>query len=187
MAASHLLSQLLLQDVERTEGRVKIRQGTSGERIPSVHDPEMRHRRKSPAKRFDGHKLGIAVDTDGQLITAVDVMAGSAKDNEDALGLVQASEAATAVKVEMAMGDAACSGTRREFLNANKKSVSSERWLAIGHGKGLEGWCGRACLHISDGSVRTALMGPFAASAKVVGSDRVRHIWLRGLAGPATS
>jgi hypothetical protein len=44
--------------------------------------------RKSPTKRFDGHKLGIAVDTDEQLITGVDVMAGSAKDNEDALELV---------------------------------------------------------------------------------------------------
>lgn len=92
--------------------------------IPSVHDSEMRHCRKSPTKRFDGHKLGIAIDTDGQLITPVDVMAGGAKDNEDALELVQASEAATAVKVQMAMGDAACSGTRREFLNANKKFVA---------------------------------------------------------------
>lgn len=126
LAASQLLSQLLLQDIERTEGRVKIRQGTSGERIPSVHDPEMRHGRKSSTKRFDGHKLGIAVDTDEQLITAVDVMAGSAKDNEDALVLVQASEAATAVGVEMAMGDAAygAAATRREFLNANKNLVA---------------------------------------------------------------
>jgi Transposase DDE domain len=126
LAASQLLSQLLLQDIERTEGRAKIRQGTSGERIPSVHDPEMRHGRKSSTKRFDGHKLGIAVDTEEQLITAVDVMAGSAKDNEDALELVQASEAATAAAVEMAMGDAAygAGATRREFLNANKKLVA---------------------------------------------------------------
>jgi hypothetical protein len=60
------------------------------------------------------------------LITAVDVMAGSAKDNEDALQLVQASEAATGVEVEVAMGDAAygAAATRREFLNANKKLVA---------------------------------------------------------------
>jgi hypothetical protein len=126
LAASQLLSQLLLQDIERSQGKVKIRQGTSGERIPSVHDPEMRHGRKSPTKRFDGHKLGIAVDTDEQLITAVDVMAGSAKDNEDALQLVQASEAATGVEVEVAVGDAAygAAATRREFLNASRKLVA---------------------------------------------------------------
>lgn len=126
LAASQLLSQLLLQDIERSQTKVKIRQGTSGERIPSVHDPEMRHGRKSPTKRFDGHKLGIAVDTDEQLITAVDVMAGSAKDNEDALELVQVSEAATGTEVEVAMGDAAygAAATRRKFLNADEKLVA---------------------------------------------------------------
>jgi transposase len=66
LAASQLLSQLLLQDVERKpEGGVGIRQGTSGDRIPSVHDPEMRHGRKSERLRFDGHKLALAVDSDG--------------------------------------------------------------------------------------------------------------------------
>ena len=74
LAASQLLSQLLLQDVERKpEGGVRIRQGTSAERIPSVHDPEIRHGRKSKRVRFDGHKLALAVDTEEQLITAVDV------------------------------------------------------------------------------------------------------------------
>ena len=40
----------------------------------------MRHGRKSASKRFDGHKAAVAVDTDGQLITAVDVLAGNAPD-----------------------------------------------------------------------------------------------------------
>jgi hypothetical protein len=74
LAASQLLSQLLLQDVERKEGKVQIRRGTSAERVPSVHEPEIRHGRKSASKRFDGHRLGLAVDTDDQLITAVDVI-----------------------------------------------------------------------------------------------------------------
>ncbi len=60
IAASQLLSQLLLQDVKRkADGGVGFRQGTSAERILSVHDPEMRHSRKSGTVRFDGLKLGL--------------------------------------------------------------------------------------------------------------------------------
>ncbi len=92
--------------MERKEGKVQIRQGTSAECIPSVHDPEIRHGRKSASKRFDGHRVGVAVDTDEQLITAVDMTAGRARDVDDALKLVEESEAATGVEVEMALGDA---------------------------------------------------------------------------------
>ena len=47
----------------------------------SVHDPEMRHGHKSSHRRFNGHKAAIVVDTDSQLITAVDVLPGNAPDN----------------------------------------------------------------------------------------------------------
>jgi hypothetical protein len=108
LAASQLLSQLLLQDVERKpEGGVGIRQGTSATRVPSVHDPEMRHGRKSESVRFNGHKLGLAVDVDEQLITAVDVMAGSASDDTDALQLVEESRQATGLGVEQVLADTA--------------------------------------------------------------------------------
>ena len=68
--ASELLGQLLLQDVERTEEGVGLKEGVSRDRIVSVHDPEMRHGHKSSSKRFDGHKASVAVDTDSQVITA---------------------------------------------------------------------------------------------------------------------
>ena len=64
----------------------------SPDRIVSVHDPEMRHGRKSAVKRFDGHKKAIAVDPDSQLITAVAVLPGNAQDHEQALELVEQSE-----------------------------------------------------------------------------------------------
>jgi hypothetical protein len=114
--ASEVLGQVLAQDVERKpEGEVEIRQGTSAERLCSVHDPEMRHGRKSKTTRFDGHKLGVAVDVESQLITAVDVMAGSAKDDEDSLELAQQSQQATGLGVEAALGDCAYgSGPNRE-------------------------------------------------------------------------
>lgn len=114
--ASEVLGQVLAQDVERKpEGEVEIRQGTSAERVCSVHDPEMRHGRKSKTTRFDGHKLGVAVDVGSQVITAVDVMAGSAKDDEDSLELAEQSRQATGLEVEAALGDCAYgSGPNRE-------------------------------------------------------------------------
>ena len=114
--ASEVLGQVLAQDVERKpEGEVGIRQGTSAERVCSVNDPEMRHGRKSKTTRFDGHKLGVGVDVESQVITAVDVMAGSAKDDEDSLELAQQSQQTTGLEVEAALGDCAYgSGPNRE-------------------------------------------------------------------------
>ena len=88
VAGAELLGQLLLQDVERKSGDgdadahaddgVSIRDGVSRDRMPSVHDPELRHGHKSSRRRFNGHKAAIVVDTDSQLITAVDVLPGNA-------------------------------------------------------------------------------------------------------------
>ena len=72
-----------------------------------MHDPEMRHGRKSKATRFDGHKLGVAVDVESQVITAVDVVAGSANDDEGSLELIQQNQQATGLGVEAALGDCA--------------------------------------------------------------------------------
>ena len=81
VAAAELLGQLLLQDVERTDDGVNLKDGVSRDRMMSVHDPEMRHGHKSSSRRFDGHKAAIVVDTDSQLIIAVDVLPGNAPDN----------------------------------------------------------------------------------------------------------
>ena len=107
VTAAELLGQLLLQDVERVEGGVSLKDGVSKDRMMSVHDPEMRHGHKSSSRRFDGHKAAIVVDTDSQLITAVAVLPGNAPDNLGALELVEQSEANTGVPVQEAMGDAA--------------------------------------------------------------------------------
>ena len=93
VAAAELLGQLLLQDVTRTEGDIRARDGVSKDRILSVHDPEMRHGHKSSRKRFDGHKSAVVVDTDSQVITAVEVLPGNAWDSAGALELVERSEA----------------------------------------------------------------------------------------------
>ena len=139
VAGAELLGQLLLQDIERQSGDgdgdadaadaddgVSLRDGVSKDRMLSVHDPEMRHGHQSSRRRFDGHKAAIVVDTDSQLITAVDVLPGNAPDNLGALELVEQSEASTGSVVEEAMGDAAYGdgGTRQTFADAGRRLVA---------------------------------------------------------------
>ena len=137
VAGAELLGQLLLQDVERKSGDVdadadaaddgvSVRDGVSKDRMPSVHDPELRHGHKSSRRRFNGHKAAIVVDTDSQLITAVDVLPGNAPDNLGALELVEQSEASTGAPVDEAMGDAAYGdgGTRQAFADAGRRLVA---------------------------------------------------------------
>ena len=126
--AAELLSQLLLQDVKRNmdgdgDGGVSLKEGVSKDRMVSVHDPEMRHGHKSKSRRFDGHKAAVAVDTDSQLITAVDVLPGNAADNLGALELVEQSEASADAAVVEAVGDTAYGdgGTRQVFADAGRK------------------------------------------------------------------
>src|SRR6202011_1951659 len=111
-----LLRGLITQDVEeKPEGGCQVKSGTEKNRVISVHDPEMRHGRKSASKRFNGHKAAVAVEMESQLISAV--LAGNAGDQEKALELVQQSERVMAAKVEETVGDCAYGGgpTRRAF------------------------------------------------------------------------
>ena len=130
--ASELLGQLLLQDVERKGNNgdgndgTALKDGVSRDRMMPVHDPEMRHSHKSGSKRFDGHKAAIVVDTDTQLITAVEVLPGNAADNLGALELVEQSEANTGVAVEESLGDAAYGDgdTRQVFADAGRTLIA---------------------------------------------------------------
>src|SRR5229473_4140594 len=70
VAAAGTLARILAQDIERAENGPRLKRGVAPDRLISVHDPEMRHGRKSSSHRFNGHKAQIAVDTDSQLITA---------------------------------------------------------------------------------------------------------------------
>jgi hypothetical protein len=94
--SSHLLGQM-----------VRIKQGTAPDRVISVHDPDMRHGRKSASKRFDGHKLSVVVDTASKLTLAVEILAGNAGDSQGALELVRQAEANTGLPVKKAIGDCA--------------------------------------------------------------------------------
>jgi transposase len=124
--AAGLLARVLAQDIERRPDGPTLRDGVAKDRMPSVHDPEMRHGRKSAAKRFDGHKVQIAVDTESQLITAVAAIAGNAPDHEQALAVVEQSEARTGCVVEESIGDCAYGDgpTRQEFADAGRTLIA---------------------------------------------------------------
>ena len=68
----------------------------------------------------------VAVDTDSQLITAVDVLAGNASDNVGALAMVERSEDVTGSVVEETIGDAVYGDgvTRQVFADAGRPLVA---------------------------------------------------------------
>ncbi len=49
VAAADMLARILAQDIERDEGGPRLKRGVAPDRLISVHDPEMRHGRKSRA------------------------------------------------------------------------------------------------------------------------------------------
>jgi transposase len=124
--AADLLAQLLLQDIERSPEGDTLKQGTSPDRIVSVHDPEMRHGHKSASVRFEGHKAAIAVDAESQLITAAAILKGNAQDSEQALDLVTQSEENTQATIDETIGDGAygVGPTRQAFADQQRTLIA---------------------------------------------------------------
>ncbi len=122
--ASDLLMKLLLQDIEETDssGGVRIKEGTTRDRIPSATDPEQRHGRKSKSKTFVGSKASIATDIDSQIIVATDVIPGNAGDASEALSLVEQAESNTRIDISESIGDCAYGGgeTRQGFADSDR-------------------------------------------------------------------
>jgi transposase len=120
------LSQVLLQDIGRGAEGAELREGVAKDRLVAVHDPEMRHGRKSARKRFDGHKVQIAVDTESQLVTEVDALAGNAPDATGALAMVAQTEANTGEAVAETVADCAygSGATRQEFAVAGRTLIA---------------------------------------------------------------
>jgi hypothetical protein len=108
---------------DKPSGGCQVKEGTEKDRLISVHDPEMRHGRKSASKTFNGHKAAVAVDMESQLICGVEVLAGNAGDQEKALDLVHQAERVTEAQVEETVGDCAYGGgpTRKAFADEQRR------------------------------------------------------------------
>ncbi|HEV2874244.1 MAG TPA: IS1182 family transposase [Thermoleophilaceae bacterium] len=121
--ANDLLRELVGQDFDVDEdGIPRLHRGTRPGRILSVHDPEMRHGRKSQHQRFDGYKLSAAAtNSDTPLITAVAVAPASDQDGPQAAALVDSQP--DAHKPKRLLGDTAY-GTGPVRADLQERSVS---------------------------------------------------------------
>lgn len=87
--AARLLRELIGQDFEVDGDDVpRLRRGTAKDRILSVHDPEIRHGRKSERRRFDGYKIHATAAVEAPLLTAIEVSPGCDYDGQLAPALV---------------------------------------------------------------------------------------------------
>jgi hypothetical protein len=121
--SSELLTGLLDQDIERSpSGDVSLKQEVAKDRVISVHDPQMRHGRKSARHRFDGHKASVVVDTDSSVVLHTEVLAGNAPDDDHALSQIEAAEQRAGVSIEATIGDCSygTTETRESFQQAGR-------------------------------------------------------------------
>ncbi|MFH0988756.1 MAG: transposase [bacterium] len=118
------MSKLLMQDVRQRPGeKAEIIDGVAPDRIVSVHDPEMRHDHKSVSNRVDGYKASIAVDTESQLITDVDVLAANVRDSTNASALVAESAKNIERPINLVIDDGAY-GTVEARLEAQEQGYT---------------------------------------------------------------
>ena len=106
-----LLRKIIDQDIERGDDQTppRIRRGVVKDRTPSVHDPEMRHGRKSSGKTYTGYKAHVAVETTSGVVTAVELSSAGHADGSQVKDLLETSEALSGREVARALGDSAYS------------------------------------------------------------------------------
>jgi transposase len=87
--AVKLLREIVGQEFEVEDDEVpRPRRGRRTRRIVSAHDPEMRHGRKTPARRFTGYKLHAAAAVEAPIVTALSLSAANEHDGHHAGALV---------------------------------------------------------------------------------------------------
>jgi hypothetical protein len=70
--AAGLLREIVGQEFEVEDDEVpRPRRGRRTRRVVSAHDPEMRHGRTTPSKRFSGYEVHAAAAAEAPLLTAI--------------------------------------------------------------------------------------------------------------------
>jgi transposase len=89
--AAGLLREIVGQEFDTTddEDAPRPRHGRRTRQIISAHDPEMRHGRKTNARRFTGYKLHVAAAAQMPVLTAIRVSPGNEHDGHHAAALVE--------------------------------------------------------------------------------------------------
>jgi hypothetical protein len=107
-AIGWLLAKILGDDLDTDEqGDPHIAQGTAPDRIISTTDTEMRHGRKSRARRFDGFKVSVATEQSSELILDIADMAAPHSDGKALMPTIVRVEQHAQVEVERVIGDGA--------------------------------------------------------------------------------
>lgn len=102
---------------------VQIRRGVARDRVVSIHDPEMRHGRKSHQRKWNGYKLHLSVSAESEFITAIGVTPANAGDAEAAEGLLEQQQE-RGLSPSALVGDMAYSATElRESARAQGTEV----------------------------------------------------------------
>src|ERR671922_1684912 len=87
--AAGLLREIVGREFEVEDDEVpRPRRGRRTRRIVSAHDPEMRHGRTTPSKRFSGYKLHAAAAAEAPLLTAISLSPANEHDGHHAAALV---------------------------------------------------------------------------------------------------
>jgi hypothetical protein len=103
-----LLTKILGDDlVTAEEGHPQIGEGTAPDRIISVTDPQMRHGRKSAARRFDGFKAKVSTEQTSELILDIADVPAPGSDGAHLIPTIEQVEAHAGVTVERVIGDGA--------------------------------------------------------------------------------
>jgi transposase len=89
--AARLLREIVGQEFDTSEDddAPRPRHGRQTRQIISAHDPEMRHGRKTNARRFTGYKLHAATATKTPLLTAIAISPGNEHDGHHAATLIE--------------------------------------------------------------------------------------------------
>jgi transposase len=122
-AAAGFLGEIVGQEFELAQDDTpRPRHGRRPRQIISAHDPEMRHGRKTNARRFTGYKLHIAAHAQAPVVTAITVSAGNEHDGHHAAGLVEQQPASR--RPERVIGDTAYGNLEvREQLEQRQTKV----------------------------------------------------------------
>ena len=122
--AAGLLGEIVGQEFELTEDdeRPRPRHGRRPRQIISAHDPEMRHGRKTNARRFTGYKLHVATAAQTPVLTAIAISPGNEHDGHHAAPLVEQQPASR--RPERVIGDTAYGNLEvREQLEQRQTKV----------------------------------------------------------------
>lgn len=102
-----LLTKILGDDIEPDEqGRPRLAEGTAEDRVISMTEPEMRHGRKSAARRFDGFKTSVATEPESELILDITDMSAADGDGRELVPTIDRVEQ-QGLTVEQVLSDGA--------------------------------------------------------------------------------